>query len=85
MMMQYAVFQQGGPIYGLGRSPSDAEQDARDSGAEFDELRHERQAAVGDMVCLPCSDDLAAAVRRDGGNVRYCYVHDAITSLDLAD
>ena len=77
MKQHCAVYQAGGPVYGVGESPEAAETNAQPWLDEDDTpiVRYARTGGQGEvegqLSCRPCSVALASDVEANGGDVVY--------------
>ena len=81
----YAVYQAGHAVYGVGKTPAEAIEDARewvDNGETLEsELVERSRANDGDMVVEECSEALFNEVQESGGDIVFSE-HEDIIRLD---
>lgn len=85
--MKYAVVEDGMAIHGIGSSEADAIADAREWGTDPDLLEDLplRPAAIGDLYVTRCTDALAKAVAKNGGDILFRQRADGVVCLPDED
>lgn len=80
----YALIQVGHGVYGVGRTPAEARNEARevlDPPEKADETVPLSSAIAGDLAIVHCTAELAERVRSRGGDI--LYEHEGIDYIRL--